>query len=98
MGTVLSGHDCTVFLISESENGIPFDVEDFIADGIIELDYLQGERKMVRNLTVLKMRGIDYKSGPINFNIDSNGLTLYPKIAPVRPISQTDFKEKRKRG
>ena len=98
LGTVLSGHDCTTFLISEKEKNSPFEVEDFIADGIIELDYVSGERKMVRSMNVLKMRGIDYKSGEINFNICSNGIVLYPKIIPRKTIAETDFKERKGTG
>ncbi len=40
LGTVLSGLGCTTFLISEKEYSSRFEVEDFISDGIIELDYV----------------------------------------------------------
>jgi len=98
LGTVLSGLGCTTFLISEKEYSSRFEVEDFISDGIIELDYVSGERKMVRSLNVLKMRGVDYKSGEINFNITSNGVCLYPKIIPRKTIAETDFEDRKGTG
>ncbi len=53
---------------------------------------------MVRSLNVLKMRGVDYKSGEINFNITSNGICLYPKIIPRKTIAETDFEDRKGTG
>lgn len=95
LGTVLSGKECTVFLTSESRDGsTPFNVEDFISDGIINLDYNQGEQSVIRKLEVSKMRGVDFRSGSIFFDISSKGMTVYPKIAVERRFAETDFKNR----
>lgn len=92
LGTVLSGMGCTVFLTSESRNGTtPFNVEDFISDGILDLNYKQGEQSVIRKMEVRKMRGIDFRSGNMFFDISSDGITVYPKIPVDRLASKTDF-------
>ncbi|KXA98017.1 hypothetical protein AKJ39_02650 [candidate division MSBL1 archaeon SCGC-AAA259J03] len=98
LGTVLTGHECTVFLVSEGEDSSSFEVEDFIADGVIDLDYIPGEKKMVRQLNVVKMRGIDYISGSIDFTITSDGVNLYPKMVPQKSVAKTDFEQRKKPG
>ncbi len=99
LGTVLSGKGCTVFLTSESRNGTtPFNVEDFISDGILDLDYTQGEQSVIRKMEVRKMRGIDFRSGNIFFDITAKGVTVYPKIPVERRISKTDFQKRKTTG
>ncbi len=99
LGTVLSGKGCTVFLTSESRNGsTPFNVEDFISDGILDLDYTQGEQKVIRKMEVRKMRGIDFRSGNMFFDISTKGITIYPKIPVDRRISETDFQKRKTTG
>lgn len=99
LGTVLSGKNCTVFLTSESRGGsTPFNVEDFISDGIINMDYVHGEQSVIRKITVDKMRGIDFRSGSVFFDINSKGITVYPKIPIERRIAKTDFKKRKNTG
>ncbi len=99
LGTVLSGMGCTVFLTSESRNGsTPFNVEDFISDGILDLDYKQGEQRVIRRMEVRKMRGIDFRSGNMFFDISTEGIIVYPKIPVERRISETDFQKRKTTG
>ncbi len=99
LGTVLSGKGCTVFLTSESRNGsTPFNVEDFISDGILELGYKQGEQRVIREMEVRKMRGVDFRSGNLFFDISSEGITVYPKVPVERRISETDFQKRKTTG
>ncbi len=99
LGTIMSSLNCTVFLTSEARNGSsPFNVEDFISDGIITLDHTPGEQSMVRFLNVKKMRGIDYRSGSVNFEISSEGISVYPKVPVPNKIAKTDFKTRKETG
>ncbi len=99
LGTVLSGKGCTVFLTSESRNGTtPFNVEDFISDGILDLTYTQGEQSVIREMKIRKMRGIDFRSGSVFFDISAEGFTVYPKIPVERRISKTDFQKRKNTG
>ncbi|MFB6215952.1 MAG: ATPase domain-containing protein, partial [Candidatus Aenigmatarchaeota archaeon] len=99
LGTVLSGKGCTVFLTSEARNGsTPFNVEDFISDGILNLTYTQGEQAVIRKMEVRKMRGVDFRSGNMFFDISSKGITVYPKIPVERRISKTDFQKRKNTG
>ncbi len=92
LGTVLSGKDCTVFLTSESRNGsTPFNVEDFISDGIIKLHYTHGEQAVIRKIEIGKMRGIEFRTGNAFFDISDKGITIYPKIPVERIYAKTDY-------
>lgn len=59
-----------------SEHG----VEEFVADGIIELQQVPGELRTVRKLTIRKMRGLHYQSGTMEFVINSHGMEVFPRI------------------
>ncbi len=59
-----------------SEHGL----EQFVADGIIDLWQLPGELRMVRKLSIRKLRGLDYQSGIVEFQINSHGLEVFPRI------------------
>ncbi len=99
LGTIMSSLNCTVFLTSEARNGSsPFNVEDFISDGIISLNHTPGEQKMLRYLNVKKMRGIDYRSGSVNFEISSDGILVYPKTPTLNKMAKTDFKVRKGTG
>lgn len=95
LGKTLSALDCTTILISEArskDDYTAYGVEEFIADGIISLSLEQGEQSTVRNFDIVKMRGQNFRSGKINFDITSNGVILYPKIPIERVVAKTDFK------
>lgn len=99
LGTIMSSLNCTLFLTSEARNGSsPFNVEDFISDGIINLTHTSGEQKMVRFLNVKKMRGINYRSGSVNFEISSDGVTIYPKVPVPNKVAKTDFETRKGTG
>lgn len=99
LGTVLEGKNCTVFLTSETRNGsTPFNVEDFISDGIINLDYTQGEETMLRKMEVSKMRGVDFQSGSVFFDISSEGITVFPKSLIEKRVAKSDFEKRKNTG
>ena len=95
LGTVLDSKGCTAFLVSESNEGkSPFNVEDFISDGVIAMDHVAGEQSMIRHLNVVKMRGVGYRSGSVMFDITSDGIRVYPKIPMEREVAGTDFQDR----
>lgn len=99
LGTVLSGKNCNIFLTSESRgDSTPFNVEDFISDGIIKMDYIYGEQAVIRKMEVEKMRGVDFRSGTVFFDISSDGITVYPKIPVERRIAKTDYENRKETG
>ncbi len=55
-------------------------LEEFIADGVVELSKIPGERRTVRQLLVHKLRGLSYLSGRVEFEITGDGLEVFPLI------------------
>ncbi|WGI17723.1 ATPase domain-containing protein [Methanonatronarchaeum sp. AMET-Sl] len=99
LGVIMGQENVTVFLTSESKDGsTPFGTEDFISDGILELDYEYGEQSVIRKLRVAKMRGVDFQSNSAYFDISSKGLTVYPKTPLNRIFSETSYENRVKTG
>jgi len=92
---VLATLGCVTILtseVSETSKYSAYGVEEFVSDGIISLSNIIGENQIIRNLQVIKMRGIDFRSGAVIFDINSSGLLLYPKIPIDRTVATTEFK------
>lgn len=101
LGNALSQMDATVVLISEviePKRFSVFGVEEFIADGIIYTDNLMGEQAMVRRLQIVKMRGLDFRSGAVVFDITSDGLVIYPKIPVEDMVQITEYSKRLSSG
>lgn len=101
LGKTLSALDCTTILTSEArskDDSTAYGVEEFIADGIISLSMEQGEQSTVRNLSIVKLRGQNFRSGKIDLDITSDGIVLYPKIPIERVVAKTDFKIRQRSG
>jgi len=68
-----------------------YGVEEFVTDGVIEVALVKGQQQFLRRMFVIKLRGTDFRSGIVEFEITNQGLVVYPKI-PVQNISaKTDF-------
>ncbi|MFP4002097.1 MAG: ATPase domain-containing protein [Thermoplasmata archaeon] len=99
LGTIMDTLGCTVFLTSEArESTSQFQIEDFISDGIIHMEQVPGEQRLLRHLNIQKMRGVEYRSGKVAFIIDTDGITIYPKIPIDRQLAKTTFKERKSSG
>jgi circadian clock protein KaiC len=100
LGYALSKPGATVMLIGEADlnTGSQSPVEEYISDGIIYIDSASGRNQQMRHLEVKKMRGVNYRSGPVYFEITNQGVTLYPKIPTYGLTALTDFKTRRKTG
>ena len=94
---VLAALDCTTILISnvsEPKKYSAYTIEEVVSDGIILLSYIVGENQLIRKLNVIKMRGINFRSGDVTFDITSSGIILYPKIPVNRSTTTTEFKNR----
>jgi circadian clock protein KaiC len=92
----------TVFMSSEKpdseEASGRYTIEEFVADGVIDLALIKGQQRFLRRMFVLKIRGADFRSGIIDFSITSQGLEFYPKIPDDRRIAKTNFEVRKKYG
>jgi circadian clock protein KaiC len=92
LGTALAALDANVILTSEAADQklSVFGVEEFISDGIIKLSLGRTHQELVRTLTVVKMRGIDYAAHPASFRISREGFILFPRLTRdlTYPVSE----------
>lgn len=98
---VLATLGCTTILISKvtSKKGYSvYGVEELVTDGVLALNNIIGENQNVRNLQVIKMRGIKYRTGAIIFEINSSGILLYPKIPINLNVATTEFSQRLSSG
>jgi circadian clock protein KaiC len=68
-----------------------YGIEEFVVDGVIELELVQGQQQFLRRMFVIKIRGADFRSGIVEFEITNHGLIVYPKIPAENLFAQTDF-------
>lgn len=76
--------NCTTMIITEAPSDNPkklsrFDVEEFVADGIIVLYYTPVANEYTRSIFVWKMRGTNHSRKIHPFKITKEGITVYPK-------------------
>jgi len=80
--TYLSDLDCTTVLTLEKSfnrrSDVKFDMEEFVADGIINLYLVPKERDRLRVLEILKMRDTNHSTRLCPFKITSEGLMISP--------------------
>jgi circadian clock protein KaiC len=75
-----------------------YGVEEYVVDGVVELALVPGQQQFLRNMFIIKMRGVGYRSGTAMFEITNKGLEIFPKIEIDRRVSTTDFKIREKIG
>ena len=87
----MAGWGATTLLLGEYTREDMATYPEFsVADGIIRLGTERQELTSVRELEVLKMRGVGYSSGRHFFDISAAGLTVYPRVsAPSDVRNQT---------
>ncbi len=66
--------DCTTILIAEKEEAT--ELEEEVADAIIELELLREEGMVKRHIFVKKLKGSDYNHGVHNYIINSDGIKI----------------------
>jgi len=75
-----------------------YGVEEYVADGVIQLKTGFGENELIRRMSVLKIRGTGYRSGRVRYEINKNGLRVYPKIPIDKSVFDVSFEERKKFG
>ena len=85
LGSSLTALNCTTFLTSEVPPMVyqfsQYDIEEFIADGIIFLSDVERKGNLLRTLQVVKMRGTSHSRTKFALNMSSkNGIELEPML------------------
>ena len=75
-----------------------YGVEEFVADGVIELSLIKGQQQFLRQMFVIKLRGTYFRSGIVEFEITDHGLVVYPKIPIEKVAAKTDFQVRKRFG
>jgi circadian clock protein KaiC len=93
---------CTsIFTVERSKEpgmGAGKEIENFVLDGVIVLGMETGQNQINRTLFIQKIRGMDYRTGKVKFEITGDGIVVYPKIPVDFSTAKTDFKVRRKFG
>jgi circadian clock protein KaiC len=74
---------CTTLLISEVPTGsqtIGMGIEEFVADGIILFETIQGKTGIRKRALVRKMRGTNHNMNYSNITISTDGISLMPEV------------------
>ncbi len=73
----LSELGATVLFTSESNEGPDEDLQ-FIADGVIQLEFKEGRRQVA----VVKFRGSDFRAGWHTLRLSGQGMQVFPRLLP----------------
>ncbi len=86
------GRQCTVILLDDLTSQTSQRQLESIAHGVITLEYVPTEYgKQRHNLRVVKMRGVNFQSGSHDFNIETGGIIVFPRLGSTesdRPYVQ----------
>jgi len=75
-----------------------YGVEEFVADGVIELELIRGQQQFLRRMFTIKLRGTGFRSGIVDYEITDQGLIVYPKIFVDKLVAKTNFKLRKSFG
>jgi circadian clock protein KaiC len=73
-------------------------IAEFVADGVIGLQTTIGQNKIRRVLKIIKMRGMYYRSGNVEYDITNHGIEVYPKIPIDTSFAITNFNVRKSTG
>jgi circadian clock protein KaiC len=75
--------NCTVMLLDDYADGA-YKQLDSVAHGVINLEYAPAEYgKQRHHLRVVKMRGVNFQSGSHDFNIETGGIVVFPRLSAI---------------
>lgn len=78
------GKQCTVMLLDDRTSEASDRELESIAHGVISLEYVPTEYgKQRHHLRVIKMRGVNFQSGSHDFNIETGGIVVFPRLASL---------------
>lgn len=76
------GKNCTVILLDDRTTDFSDRQLESIAHGVIRLNFNSLEYgKQRHRLRVVKMRGVNFQSGMHDFNIETGGVRVFPRLA-----------------
>jgi len=82
--------NCTVLLLDDRTLQNPDRQLESIAHGVLVLEYVPVEYGRQRHsIRVVKMRGVSFQSGSHDFNIETGGIIVFPRLSPEQKV---DFK------
>jgi circadian clock protein KaiC len=81
------GRHCTVILLNDRTTDMADRQLESIAHGVFRLSYNPPEYgKQRHTLRVVKVRGVNFQSGAHDFNIETGGVVVFPRLAaPLEP-------------
>lgn len=75
------GRECTVMMLDDRTSAAADRELQSIAHGVISLEYVPTDYgKQRHNLRVIKMRGVKFQSGSHDFNIETDGIVVFPRL------------------
>ena len=78
------GKQCTVMLLDDRTSEASDRELESIAHGVISLEYVPSEYgKQRHHLRVIKMRGVNFQSGSHDFNIETGGIVVFPRLTTL---------------
>ncbi len=83
---------------SDGSGHTRYGIEEFVSDAVLELDLVGGQQQFLRTICVRKIRGTNYRSGLMEFDITSEGIEVFPKIPYKKIEMNTDYSIRRKFG
>ncbi len=82
---------CTVLLLDDRTSKAPDRQLESVAHGVLNLEYVPVEYGRQRHaIRVVKMRGVNFQSGYHDFNIETGGIIVFPRLSQEKKI---DFKD-----
>ncbi|MGM0441827.1 MAG: ATPase domain-containing protein [Elusimicrobiota bacterium] len=102
LSSALKEKKVTGLIAMESLNDKPgntrYGVEEFVTDGAIELKMEEGELEFIRKMFVRKLRGCDFRSGIVEYEINHKGMRVFSRLVSEELSAKTDFKSRLKTG
>ena len=82
--------NCTVLLLDDRTSSAPDRQLESIAHGVLNLEYVPVEYGRQRHaIRVVKMRGVSFQSGFHDFNIETGGIIIFPRLSPEKRVEYT---------
>ncbi len=86
--------DCTVMLLDDKTSEFTDRQLESIAHGVIDLKYVPpAYGKQRHTLQVIKMRGVNFQSGAHDFNIETGGIAVFPRLSTTDSAPESDRKQ-----
>jgi circadian clock protein KaiC len=80
--------NCTVLLLDDRTSQAPGRQLESVAHGVLNLDYVPVEYGRQRHaMRVVKMRGVSFQSGYHDFNIETGGILVFPRLSPEKKVA-----------